>query len=158
MRHTFVGLLLICVVFKTAANQFELRRFYLRPPLTTAATKYALTEVFFDRTPNSSPSTHAERTPSVPLRATKTVSFPTRYEDDAADASSAFQTRGTTEKERLSVAKRSRSEGRSLRQDDGLNDEALTSEAPAIYVTERFLDASSLGLGRPSLFAEQTNS
>ena len=128
MRHTLLGLLLICIVFGASANKFASRTFYIRRALTTTTADDAPAESFSGKKPNSNPSTLWEKMTSATPRVTETLSFPTRHEDDAADSSPTFRTGETDEKERTSVAKRGRSESRSLRQDDGLDDEAPESE------------------------------
>ena len=133
MRRIFVGLLLTCAVFSANANDFAGRRFSLGRALTAATAEDASTASFSGTNPNSNPSALPGRTSSAPTRRTKTASFPTKREEEAADSPPTSQLSQTTEKEHASVVGRSRSESRSLRQDDGLENEASPSETLTLF-------------------------
>ena len=133
MRRRLLGLLLTCVVFRTNASACSCPTHHLRRAVAAATAEDASAECVFCESSAANPSTVSEMTPSALPRATKTASFPTKREDEAAHSSLASQTSMAAEEERLSVAVRGRSEGRSLRQNDGLDDEAPDSEILVLF-------------------------
>ena len=133
MRHPFFGLLLTCVVFSANANRLAYPNFHLRRLPAAAKAKNASPTSLSGNTLTSNPSARTERTAFVLPRVRKTVSFPTKHEEESADWSAASQTSKTAEEQRPSAGVRHRSDGRSLRQNDGLDDEALASEALAVF-------------------------
>ena len=156
MRHPIFGLLLTCIVFSASANRFTCQRLYFRGGLTAATAEDAPTASFSDKNPNSNPLTLSKRMATVPPRATETLSFPKKREDDAADSAPMFRTGETDEKERPSVAKRGRGEGRSLRQDDGLDDEAPESETPVLLESSFLTPVRPVFAGFPCSLGDQT--
>ena len=157
MRRRLLGLLLTCVVFRTNASACSCPTHHLRRAVAAATAEDASIVRFSSEVSASSSSETSESAASAPTHATVTASFSTRHEDEEADPSPTSQMNKSAEAERSSVAMLGRSEGRSLRQDDGLDDEASTGETDLCCLREHFLDVCALCLGRPSLFAEQTN-
>ena len=157
MRRRFLGLLLTCVMLGTDASKFACPKFDLRRSPAAVTAEDASIVRFSGEVSTSSSSAILESAASAPPHATVTASFATRHENEEADPSPTSQMSKSAEAERSSVAMLGRSEGRSLRQDDGLDDEASTGETDPCCLREHFLDVCALCLGRPSLFAEQTN-
>ena len=155
MRHPFFGLLLTCTVFSASANKFTCQRVYYRGGLTTTTAEDAPTASFLGKNPNSNPSTLSEGISLAP-GATEIPSSPTRHEDDAADSALPFRTGETDEKERPSVARRGRGKGRSLRQDDGLDDETPESEIPVLLENIILTPVRPVFAGRPCSLSDQT--
>ena len=134
-RPRFLGMLLTCVMLGTDASKFTCSKFPLRRGLTAEMAEDAPTACSSDGISTSNPSAVSERTALAPLRATKTASLPTRHEDEAADLFPASQASNAAKKKRPSVAGRGRSWGRSLRQDEGQDDEIFASETLLIQKT-----------------------
>ena len=128
MRRRFLGFLLTCVIFGANASDIACPKSHLHQALAASTVEEASIACFSGQTSTSNLSALSKRTASAPLRPTKTSSFPTKHEDEAADASPSSLTSEAMEGGRPSVAKRDRDEGRSLRQDDSQDNEALASE------------------------------
>ena len=117
MRYLFFSVLLTCIVFSASAKEFTCRRLYLRRALTAATIEDAPTTFFFAKPLASDPFAFQERRPFALPLTTETA---------------ASTTHRTAEKERPSVADRGRSESRSLRQDDGRDDNLTSEEGPLL--------------------------
>ena len=154
MRHPFFGLLLTCIVFGASAGEFASRTFYVRRALAAETAEDASTTFFFAKPSAPNPFTLPEMTPFALPRTTETATSTTKHSHGTAPLPTSRADR-TAKKERPSVAEQSRSESRSLCQDDG-RDDNLTSKA-LCCLRERLLDASALGVRRSSLFAQRTN-
>ena len=128
MRRRFLVLLLTLVVFAASATAFVCRRFYLSRALAAETAEDASTTYVSTKILNSEPFAVSERKASAPPSAKESASFPTKHSHSTAPPLTS-KTRETAKKERPSVAGRGRSESRSLRQDDG-RDDNLTSKGP----------------------------
>ena len=131
MRRRFLGLLLTLVAFGASATAFVCRRSHLRRALAAETAEDASTTYVSTKILSSEPSAVSERKASAPPSAKESASFPTKHSHSTAPPL-ASETRETAEKERPSVAGRGRSESRSLRQDDGRDDNLKSKEGPLL--------------------------
>ena len=132
MRRRFFGLLFSCLMFGANASEFACPTFKLRRALPAATAEDALIACFSGETSTPDLSALSERKTSAQHRATKPAPSQIRHPHSRSPSAESQTSKGA-EKERPSVGVRDRSDGRSLRQDDGLDDEASPSEIPALF-------------------------
>ena len=155
MRRRFFGLLLTCLILGTNGKEFACPTFKLRRVLAAATAEDALTACFSGETSTPDLSALSERAASEKRLATKPASSQIRYPHSTAP-SAASQTSEGAEVERSSVGVRDRNEGRSLRQDDGLDDEASPSETLTLFENALLTPVLLVLTGRPCSLSKRT--
>ena len=156
MRRRFLALLLTWAMLGADASKFARPKSHIRRGLAAETSEDASAARSLDGVSTSNPSALSETTAPAPTQATKTSSFPTRHEDEAADPSPTSQMSVTGEEERPSIADRGRSQGRSLKQDDGQDDEALESKTTSVCENSFLTPMVLVFAGLPCSLSERT--